>query len=182
MTLLLDGEYVRAKNLNATGSLRIESADLSGQSSSTDKAHNGFKPKTLAFTGLIPYTQADWLQALMKLAEATASGGQLKTYRIVNDTAAAFGVRQVQFSEGVSAREGDSIRAWTVQFTLTEYLSNPERVENRQAAKATAAQSASGQAVAAPGDASTGTSAGDGQQELTGFESVLGKIDKWIGS
>ena len=114
----------------------------------------------------------------MRLAEGTEGGGQLKTYRIVNDTADAFGIRQVTFSDGVSAREDDSLAQWIVQFTLSEKLSNPEKVESRRANNPVKSQSA-------PGDGVAGTSTGAGSsgapQELTGFEAVLKKVDTYIG-
>jgi hypothetical protein len=112
MTLLLDGQKIQGKNLKVTGNLRIESGDMSGQTSNTDKAHKGFKPKTLAVSLMIPFVDRVQLTDLMRMAEATASGGELHLYRVVNDTAEAFGVRQVEFSEGVSAREADSLKAW----------------------------------------------------------------------
>ncbi|QZA96400.1 DNA-binding protein [Pseudomonas mandelii] len=177
MTLLLDGEQVRGKNLKVTANLRIESDDLSGQTSNTDSAHKGFKPKTLAVTLLIPFVDESQLRNLMRLAEATGTGGQLKTYRLVNDTASAFGVRQVQFSDGVSAREDDSLRAWLVQFTLAEKLSNPERVETRRASKEVTRQGAPGQSVIAPGAAESGAPG----QELSGFEATLKKLDNYLG-
>jgi hypothetical protein len=96
---------------------------------------------------------------------------------VVNDTASAFGVRQVQFADGVSAREDDSTRAWLVQFTLSEKLSNPERVEARRAGKAVTQQGAPGQSVTAPG---AGGSDAPGQ-ELTGFEATLKKLDNYLG-
>ena len=55
MTLLLDGQKVQGKNLKVTGNLRIESGDMSGQTSNTDSAHKGFKPKTLTVTLLIRF-------------------------------------------------------------------------------------------------------------------------------
>ena len=177
MTLLLDGEQVRGKNLKVTASLRIESDDLSGQTSNTDSAHKGFKPKTLAVTLQIPFVDYTFLRNLMRLAEATGTGGQLKTYRVVNDTASAFGVRQVQFSDGVSAREDDSLRAWLVQFTLSEKLSNPERVETRRAGKGVTQQGAPGQSVTAPGAGGNG----EAGQELTGFEATLKNLDNYLG-
>lgn len=180
MTLLLDGEKVQGKGLKITANLRIESDDMSGQTSNSTSAHKGFKPKTLTVSLLIRFADQEQLRNLMRLAEATEGGGQLKTYRIVNDTAAAFGVRQVQFSDGVSAREDDSLAAWRVQFTLVEKLSNPERVEKRRPANGVTGQSAPGQAVS-----STGTAAGDGAaapgQELTGFEATLKKLDNYLG-
>lgn len=175
MTLLLDGKQIRGKNLKVTANLRIESDDLSGQTSNTETAHKGFKPKTLAVTLMIPFVDQVQLRDLMRLAEATAGGGQLKMYRIVNDTAAAFGVREVQFSEGVSAREDDSLKAWLVQFTLSEKLSNPEKVEKRRAGNAVSTQSAPGQGVGGEGGS------GEAGQELSGFESVLKKVDDYLG-
>lgn len=181
MTLLLDGQQVRGIGLKVTASLRIESGDLSGQTSNSDTAHNGFKPKTLTVALTIRYKEAEQLRTLMSLAEATEGGGQLKTYRVVNDTAAAFGVRQVQFTDGVSAREDDSLAAWRIQFTLVEKLSNPERVEARRAGNTVTQQSSPGQAVAG----TTGTAGADGSEQpksLTGFEATLKKVDQWLGS
>ena len=177
MTLLLDGEQVRGKNLKVTANLRIESDDLSGQTSNTDSAHKGFKPKTLAVTLQIPFVDSAFLRSLMRLAEATGSGGQLKTYRVVNDTASAFGVRQVEFTDGVSAREDDTLRAWLVQFTLSEKLSNPEKVESRRAGNKVTSQSAPGDGVAGSGGAESNAA----PQELTGFEKVLKNVDTWLG-
>ncbi|MCD5990120.1 DNA-binding protein [Pseudomonas sp. CDFA 553] len=174
MTLLLDGQQVLGKRMKVTANLRIESEDLSGQTSGSEKAHKGFKPKTLTVTLQIAFVDQVQLKTLMRLAEATEGGGQLKTYRIVNDTASAFGMRQVQFTEGVSAREDDTLASWSVQFTLTEKQSNPEKVEQRRAANGTKAQSADGTGVA--GEDGTGTG-----KPLTGFEGVLKNVDDWLG-
>ncbi|MGT3071947.1 baseplate complex protein [Pseudomonas putida] len=184
MTLLLDGEQIRGRQMKVTGDLRIESGDMSGQTSNSDTSHKGFKPKTLNVTLQIRFIDANDLRTIMRLAEATDTGGQRKVYRIVNDTATAFGMRQVEFSDGVSAREEDTLRAWRVQFTLTEKLSNSERVEKRRAGNSVNTQSASGQGV---GGTSTGGSAGGADdsgtgQGLTGFESTLKKLDDWLGS
>jgi len=179
MTMLLNGEQVLGKNLKVSANLRIESDDLSGQTSNTETAHKGFKPKTLTVTVTIRYLDAAQLRSLMSLAEATESGGQLRTYRVVNDTAAAFGVRQVQFSDGVSAREDDILSAWRVQFTLSEKLSNPERVEKRRDGATVNQQGANGQSVG--GSGAGGSSTGSSSSELTGLEAVLKKVDQYIG-
>lgn len=176
MTLLLDGHKVQGKNLKVTANLRIESGDMSGQTSNTDKAHKGFKPKTLTISLLIPFVDNSHMTDLMRLAESMGSGGQLHLYRVVNDTAEAFGIRQVEFSDGISAREDDSLRAWLVQFTLSERQSNPEKVEGRRAGNAVNAQGGPGSAVGGDGkDSTTDSSA------LSGFEKVLGRVDKWLG-
>ncbi|AZD52200.1 hypothetical protein C4K19_0382 [Pseudomonas chlororaphis subsp. aurantiaca] len=177
MTLLLDGHLVQGKNLKVTANLRMESGDMSGQTSNTEKAHKGFKPKTLAVTLLIPFVDKDQLRDLMRLAEATASGGQLHPYRVVNDTAEAFGVRQVEFTDGVSAREDDTLRQWQVQFTLSERQSNPEKVEGRRPGNAVNAQAGPGGTVGGQ----AGEDATNGAAELTGFEKTLSKLDRWLG-
>lgn len=177
MTLMLDGQQIIGNRMKVTANLKIESDDMSGQTSNTEKSHKGFKPKTLAVSLTIPYKQLTNLRTLMRLAEGTEGGGQLKTYRIVNDTAEAFGIRQVTFSEGVSAREDDSLSQWIVQFTLSEKLSNPEKVESRRAGNPVKSQSAPGDGVAGTGaDGSSGA-----PQELTGFEAVLKKVDSYLG-
>lgn len=177
--LLLDGEAIQGKTLKVTANLRIEADDMSGQTSNTEKAHKGFKPKTLTVNLIVPYKNSDWLRALMRLAEATEGGGQLKTYRVVNDTAAAFGMRQVTFAETISAREDDSLACWKIQFGLTEKKSNPEKVEKRSDKSAVTAQSGTGSTVGGSGE---GPGEGEGQSGLTGFEATLKKIDDWIGS
>lgn len=180
MTLLLDGQKVNGKSVKVTANLRIESGDLSGQTSNTDSSHKGFKPKALTVSLLIPYRDQAHLVEIMRLAEATTNGGQLKTYRVVNDTAEAFGVRQVTFSDTVTAREDDSLSAWRVQFTLTEKLSNPERVESRRPGNKVQQQGGTGNGVADP-SAVAETDSGANTPELSGFESILKRVDDYLG-
>ena len=180
MTLLLDGQKVRGKGLKVAANLRIESEDMSGQTSNTDAAHKGFKPKSLTVSLMIPYIDHANLAQLLSWAQATAPGGQRKTYRIVNNTAETFGVRQVEFSDNLSAREDDSLAAWRVQFSLTEKLSTAERVETRRPGNPVKQQAAPGEAVASTAPASEGggsDSTAAAPAELTGFEAVLKRLD-----
>lgn len=176
MTLMLNGEQIIGKRMKVTANLKIDSDDMSGQTSGTETSHKGFKPKTLTVALNIAYKDMTNLRTLMRLAESTQGGGQRTTYRIVNDTAEAFGIRQVEFTDGVSAREDDTLNQWIIQFTLSEKLSNPEKVESRRAGNPVTSQSA-------PGDGVTGAGAGSGAtpQELTGFESLLKKVDTYLG-
>ena len=176
MTLLLNGEQIIGNRMKVTANLKIESDDMSGQTSGTERSHKGFKPKTLAVSLTIPYKDMTNLRTLMRLAESTQGGGQRTTYRIVNDSAEAFGIRQVEFTDGVSAREDDSLAQWIIQFTLSEKLSNPEKVESRRAGNPVTSQSAPGDGVAGAGDGSNTV-----PQELTGFESLLKKVDTYLG-
>ena len=176
MTLMLNGEQIIGNRMKVTANLKIESDDMSGQTSGTETSHKGFKPKTLAVALTIPYKDMTNLRTLMRLAESTQGGGQRTTYRIVNDTAEAFGIRQVEFTDGVSAREDDSLNQWIIQFTLSEKLSNPEKVESRRAGNPVTSQSAPGDGVGGVGNGS-----GAAPQELTGFESLLKKVDTYLG-
>ncbi|MCY1288820.1 hypothetical protein D9M70_378810 [compost metagenome] len=175
MTLLLDGEQVQGKELKVVACLPIESGDLSGQTSATDQAHQGFKPKTLSASMLIPFRDQAHLKALLRLAEATDGGGQRKVYRIVNDTANAFGIRQVRFAENVFAREDDSLAAWRVQFDLVEKLSNPERVEQRRRDGTLVQQQGPGRPIGADDDTP------EAPEELSEFERLLKRVDGWLG-
>lgn len=174
MTLLLNGEQIIGKKLKVTANLKIESDDMSGQTSGTETSHKGFKPKTLTVALMVPFKDKANMRTMMRLAESTDGGGQRTTYRIVNDTAEAFGIRQVEFTDGFSAREDDTLAQWIVQFTLSEKLSNPEKVENRRASNPVSTQSA-------PGDGVAGTDSSAAPQELTGFEAVLKNVDTYLG-
>ena len=176
MTLLIDGQKIKGKSLKVTANLRIESADMSGQTSNTGSSHKGFKPKTLTVALMIPFRDSTHLTDLMRLAEATGAGGQPKAYRVVNDTAAAFGVRQAQFSDNVSVREDDNLSAWRVQFTLSEKMSNPERVETRRPDNPVQQQTAPGASVSEAEEDGEGNS----NQELSGFEKVLKRVDDML--
>ena len=67
------------------------------------------------------------MQLSTKLAD-----GRRHTYTITNDTAAAFNIRQVRFSDKLTASEIDGEQAWAVDFVLREVLSVPEKVEAQQ--------------------------------------------------
>lgn len=74
--------------------------------------------------------------------------------------------------------EDDYLRGWLIQFTLTEKLSNPEKVEGRRPGNKVTAQSGPGGAVGGIGD---GGGSNEGPEELTGFEATLKKVDGWLG-
>ncbi len=65
-----------------------------------------------------------------------------------------------------------------MQFTLSERESNPEKVEGRRAGKKVDAQGAPGSTV---GEGAAGDATND-NPALSGFEKVLGRVDKWLGS
>ena len=128
--LTLNSLSISLKSLRITASQELASEDASGQSSSTDQAETGIKAKTLAVSGFLPFTMADNLADLFNLAEATEDGARV-IYRISNRTANTLGVKQVRFSSKIEAVEQQTTRQWAISFTLSEYRSVPEKVEER---------------------------------------------------
>ena len=128
--LNLNSTSIILKSLRITASQELASEDASGQSSSTDVAETGIKAKTLSVNGLLPFNKAEHLAELFNMAEATESGARA-IYRISNNTASALGVKQVRFSSKIEAVEQETTRQWAVSFTLSEYRSVPQKVEER---------------------------------------------------
>lgn len=129
--LSLNTISINLKSLRITASQALASEDASGQSSSTDVAETGIKAKEISVSGLIPFDNAEHLSQLFALAEATEDGAR-SIYRINNHTASALGVKQVRFSSKIEAAEQETTRQWRVSFSLTEYRSVPQKVEERQ--------------------------------------------------
>jgi len=128
--LTLNSLAITLKSLRITASQELASEDASGQSSSTDVAETGIKAKTLSVNGLLPFNKAEHLAELFNMAEATESGARA-IYRISNNTASALGVKQVRFSSKIEAVEQQTTRQWAISFTLVEYRSVPQKVEER---------------------------------------------------
>ena len=129
--LQLNATKITLKSLHITASQELATEDASGQSASTDTAETGIKAKMLAVSGFIPFTNKDALTNVFELAEATESGARV-IYRISNKTAEALGVKQVRFASKIEAVEQQTTRQWSVSFTLQEYRSVPQKVEERQ--------------------------------------------------
>lgn len=128
--LTLNSLSITLKSLRITASQELASEDASGQSSSTDVAETGIKAKALSVNGLLPFNKAEHLAELFNMAEATESGAR-SIYRISNNTASALGVKQVRFSSKIEAVEQQTTRQWAISFTLVEYRSVPQKVEER---------------------------------------------------
>ncbi|WP_444901685.1 hypothetical protein ACJJIG_21140 [Microbulbifer sp. SSSA007] len=159
---------VRGTELAVNGVLRIETESLGGNTSSSDRAKNGIKPKTLTVSLVINMDNPDDLSELIQQAESVDENGKLTVFDIVDETARAMNIRQVQFNESVNARKIPEKTAWRVNFTLSEYLSIPEKVEQRQKTETAQQQSANGEQVAA-----TGVEDQEEAESLTSFERVL---------
>lgn len=141
--LMIDGKAIHGHELNVSSVLIMPKADLSGQSSATDKADLGIKPKKVTVSLSIPFSKKTWLREIVQLSEARDENGAALHYVIVDLLCDALNIRQVTFSDSVNIFEHDQTRAWDVSFTLSEYKSPAEVAESRAASR---------------GDASLGTS------------------------
>jgi len=134
-------------DLSVSLKLPIKNQDASGNGSNTATLNTGTKAKTLSIAGRIPFSSADNLTDLIKLAEALNSDGTRAIYTIVDDTADAADITTVQFNGDLDARKIPDL-----PFGLSEYLSTAERVEAQRNAgymsSEVAADSASGTEVA----------------------------------
>jgi hypothetical protein len=170
--MMLDDYVVPSKNFRVTMTMEFDSESLGAQTSATDSAHKGIKPKIFNVGLTIPFVDAKDLSELITIAQATRVDGSLHIYDIVEQTANAVKVRQVRFSDSFAAREDSVLQAWNVQFSVTEYLSVPEKTEQRTETSPAAAQSADGEIV------STEEPASDDATPKTGFEKLLYKVEK----
>ncbi|MFA0810860.1 baseplate complex protein [Microbulbifer epialgicus] len=159
---------LRGSELAVNGVLRIETESLGGNTSSSDRAKNGIKPKSLTVSLVITFENSADLSALIQQAESVDENGKLTVFDIVDETARSMNIRQVQFNEAFNVRKIPEKQAWRINFTLSEYLSIPEKVEQRQQTQTAQQQSANGEAVAAGS-----TEEQQGTENYTGFEKVL---------
>jgi len=134
VTLVLDSTPINGYDTKVNGELIMPDKDLSGNTSNSSTAEEGFKPKKISVSLKIKYVDINDLSALITLSQTLNSSDERKIYTIINQTAKAFNVRQVKFTERLRAAELDDQQAWQVNFTLLEHNSIPEKTEKRQAA------------------------------------------------
>ena len=171
MSLYLNKIKVDGHELKLSATLPLAGQDLSGQSSYTQSAETGDKPKQISVRLGIKMNQAEQLQNVVQLAEAKDQNGNRQIYDVVNDTAQAMGIRRVKFQGDLSVNEDENTKQWRVTFKLTEVQSIPERKEARQQAQTVTDQAATGDTVA------TADTAVPDQVQLSDFENVLQYLD-----
>lgn len=174
-TLALNGEAITLKNMRVTISQQFPDKDQSGQTSATTKAEQGAKGKELRVNGEIPFKDAATLTRIFQLANATDAAGRRVVYRVANSVARAVNLREATFSGSLDAPQQDGRMSWAVTFTLTEYLSVPEKKEaaanGRKTSKMQTAAGAGGQAAA-----------GEDADKMTWFEKkVLKPVNEALG-
>lgn len=172
--MMLNDYAVPNKELRVTMAMRYDSESLGAQTSATDTAHKGIKPKVFNVSLLVPFVNSEQLTELITLAESTREDGALTIYDITDDTANALNVRQVRFTDSFNVREAGNVKAWTVQFALQEYQSVPEKIEQRQESANAEQQAADGTVIASTESAEQG----DDTVPQTGFEHFLAKVDR----
>ncbi|SMF94442.1 hypothetical protein SAMN02949497_1757 [Methylomagnum ishizawai] len=180
--LWLDGKKIQGHGLRVSAALPLASEDMSGNSSATPKAETGDKGKSLSVSLQIRYQDATWLSDLIALAEGKDGNQERRMFAVQNRTAQAMGIKQVKFDGNLDVKEADRLRAWEVSFTLAEYRSTPEKVEERNpkaAARKVSSQTATG-TVAGGTSGGTGAAASgataNSAEPLSGVEKVL----KWL--
>lgn len=177
MSLHLNGTKVPGYGLKVSAALKLAGEDISGNSSSTTQAEKGDKSKSLTVNTTIRFIDIADLQMLTALAEGKNGDDERHVYNILNFTAKALNIRQVQFQDSFQVTENSSLRQWDISFTLVEKRSVAEKkqaqAKAKNKAKAVAQQTAAGQPVVAATAAATSTPQDQTPSQLTEFEKVL---------
>lgn len=185
-TLHLNGTAIKGHELKVEVSLPLESKDVSGQSSKTTRVEQGDKAKTVAVSLVIKFDNEKDLSALITLAEAKNGSAERMIYTILNRTANAMSIRQVQFDGDVRVAEHDSLQLWNVSFSLAEHNSVAEKKEARveKKKKPVTVQKAAGKTVASktpstntPATTNPTPAAPVTAPELTQWEKMLQVLD-----
>ncbi|WP_331352564.1 hypothetical protein [Cellvibrio sp. UBA7671] len=170
--MMLNDFTVPNKELRVTVGMRFEDETLGAQTSATNTAEKGIKPKVITVALLLPHDEADLLSELTAIAQATNADGTLVVYDIVEPAANAMNVRQVKFTDSFDVRDDYRLRAWQINFALKEYKSVPEKMEQRQTKVVGAPQVAAGEVVS--GEAVNETSP---PETMGSFEKILANLD-----
>jgi hypothetical protein len=170
--MMLNDYTVPNKEQRVTVGMRFEDETLGAQTSGTDTAEKGIKPVEITVALLLPFDDVDSLSELTAVARATNADGSLLVYDIVEPAANAMNVRQVKFTGSFDVREDYRLRAWQVNFSLKEYQSVPEKIEQRQTKVVGVTQASSGETVSASGE-----DAATEQTTMGSFEKILASLD-----
>ncbi|UOA08621.1 hypothetical protein [Methylobacter sp. S3L5C] len=181
MSIHLNGTKIPGYGQKVSVDLSLASEDMSGNSSHTPKAEKGDKAKSLKVQLTIKFSDEADLKSIVTMAEAKNSSGEREIYNIINQTANAVGMRKVNFTETLSIKENDGTEDWSINFSLTEYESVPEKKEARQAEKKVQSQTAKGTSVNGQTTATTTTPITDQAIELTPFEKIVKDFDTRLG-
>ncbi|MBJ7536942.1 hypothetical protein [Marinomonas transparens] len=179
ITLVLNDTKIEGYGHKVNCEFSLPESDLSGKSSSTATAEEGEKACRLRVQLNIKYDDPDFLKTIKLLSMAKDDEkGTRKVYNIENQTAKAFGVRQVRFTDKVSAQELDEEQAWVVSFTLVEHLSAPEKIEAQKIKKEEPKAAPADEKVISEVSAADSLPAGWFEKGLAYFDSLLAEEEK----
>jgi hypothetical protein len=179
--LQLNDFNVPGYNLTVSGELEIRTEDLSGETSSTSRVEKGVKPKRLSVSTNIKFKDKNDLTRLIAVLEARGKHGEGQVYNITNRDANVAGIKQVRVTDRVSWKPISGLRAWNVTFTLREYLSVPEKVEQREKKPEKVAQKSEGKPVEPKKEEQPVQTAEATKEPQTIFEQILHGVDRMLG-
>ena len=130
--LALDGEQVQGHSLKVTLAGRIDTTEMTGDSSSTSTSHGGWRPMRLNVSLVINRVNDNHLTHLINLWQRMGDDGTPHVYNITEDTCLAAGVRRVHFTDNLQVSEQDNPKVWRVEFSLLQYDSTAAQREERE--------------------------------------------------
>ncbi|EEX94348.1 hypothetical protein VIOR3934_19815 [Vibrio orientalis CIP 102891 = ATCC 33934] len=133
--LSLDGKLLPIDNMKVSCSKQYKDKDMSGQSSSTHSSEQGDKGVVISVTGTIPFKRETDLTDLYDTFSMKDENGNRKVFRIGNRDARLYRVREAKFFGKLSSSEHTSLRAWEISFSMREYNSASEKIEQRTKSK-----------------------------------------------
>ena len=124
--------------LSVAWSMEMPTEDLSGNTSLTDKADKGIKPKRLSINFALRENKSEleyWTRFLLML-EAKDSKGQAIEYVVIHPLVQASRIRTMRVVGQVRIAESTQQRRYDVSFELEEVRSVPEASEARSQTRA----------------------------------------------
>jgi hypothetical protein len=146
----------------------LDNKDISGKSSSGATKSNGWKPKRVNVSLKIKQSNQKQLKDITELFEKDDNQTP-HTYTLLDATANAMGIRQVQFTGNLAVREESGLKAWSVSFTLLEKNSTPSKKEAQAAKKKNASTTNSSKTKTASKDSK--------KKDPSYFEKILSKLN-----
>ena len=174
--MLLNDYRLPNHDLRISIATRFDSADMSGETSSTSDSHTGIKAKVISVSFTIRFVDEALLSELYSTAEAVDDNGDLVVYRITNKSANAANILQAKFHGQLNVVEHRSLFSWQVRLQLKEHLSVPEKKEQRTTATTETTTDTTTTDTATGGVIDTQTE----DVTLTGFEKILQTIDNGL--
>jgi len=170
-SVMLLGDYrVPVGQLTVSVSTSFDSTELRGETSATDSAHKGIKPKEISVSFVLPFEKEQEISQFYGVAQALDDNGELVVYELTERSANAAKVKKVTLTGKIHQRELPDKDAWMVSFTLLERLSMQERTEQRTTLVETPAPKTEGAEISSPELAQ--------ETEVSSFEAALARFDK----